>query len=259
MKVIVLATVPHTGTWFMVEFLRTHPAVSNFVEIQVLQKAGNLPAGPERKGLVSDGVNLVQGHFGPLPHQKLLLAFAALCPLIIPLRDPLLGLIGAKNRDRSGQSDSDGFGQLLIEAWLELARQIDAERDFYQPFYVPLDLLYLPLDTLTDRVNLKRLFMEHRTGFLVRCLDHCGWLSLYGRGLKNDQKGISHAQKWAEEWPHDKYNSRGMYPLKEAYMARDKKKIRDAMPKAYYSLEQAEGALRPMLEREGYRELMWWS
>ena len=252
MKVIVLATVPHTGTWFMVEFLRTHPAVSNFVEIQVLQKAGNLPADSKlgQKGLVSEGVNLVQGHFGPLPHQKLLLAFAALCPLIIPLRDPLLGLIGARNRNQLGiESDL----RRITEAWLELAGQIDTERGFYQPIYVPLDLLYLPPDLLTDRVNRKRLFMDHCTDFLVRCLDHCGLEH------QKDQEGISHAEKWAAEWPYDKYNSRGMYPLKEAYLAHDKEKIRGAMPEAYYSLEQAEDALRPMLEREGYRELMWWS
>ncbi len=74
-----------------------------------------------------------------------------------------------------------------------------------------------------------------------------------------DRSSFKHAHKWAEEWPHDGYNSRGMYPLKEAYLASDTKKIRDAMPKAYYFLEQAEDALRPMLEREGYRELMWWT
>ena len=248
MKVILLATVPHTGTWFMVEFFRSHPMVSNFVEIQVLQKASNL-AGKlklqnvvvESKFRVSDAVNLIQGHFGYPVHEKLLLAFAAMCPLIIPLRDPLLGLIGLKNRDRSGQTDF----RPIVEAWRELAEKVDAERDFYQPFYLPLDLMgswSKDSRAYTLRHALYRAFGISPTD-----------------GNVNDIWEVKLAQKWAEEWPHDKHNSRGMYPLKEAYLAGDVKKIRDAMPKAYYFLEQAEDALRPMLEREGYRELMWWT
>lgn len=50
-----------------------------------------------------------------------------------------------------------------------------------------------------------------------------------------------------------------MYPLKEACYARDEKKIRDAVPKEYYFLQQSETALRPMLERQGYRDLLWWA
>ena len=245
MRIIVLATVPHTGTWFMVEFLRTHPEVTNFVEIQVLQKAGNLPADSKagRRGLVSDRVNLVQGHFGPLPHQKLLLAFAALCPLIIPLRDPLLALITAHHR-----------GQDVLQAgkiWRELATQIDAERDFYQPLYVPLDLLPIGKFKLPGDFQLSAMRLEK----LVQAL----YVANLSDTDSSEWASFKHAQKWAEEWLHDKYNSRGMYPLKEAYLAGDKKKIRDAMPEAYYFLEQSEDALRPMLEREGYRELMWWS
>lgn len=257
MKIILLATVPHTGTWFMVEFFRSHPAVQNFVEIQVLQKASNLVADENsgRKGLISGAVNLVQGHFGYPAHEKLLLAFAAMCPLIIPLRDPLLTMITAVNRDRSGKAD---LGPQTVKGWLDLVMKVDYARDFYQPFYLPLDLLtdgkYVPGAVVPEGFGLT----AQRRVKLVQVLSIAG---LHDPGVDDptDRSSFKHAQKWAGEWPHTCHNSRGMYPLKEAYIVGDAKKIRDAMPKAYYFLEQAEATLRPMLEREGYRELMWWS
>lgn len=256
MKIILLATVPHTGTWFMVEFFRSHPGVSNFVEIQVLQKASNLmPDGMAgRPGLASDRINLIQGHFGYPVHEKLLLAFAAMCPLVIPLRDPLLGLISGKDREREDLEDS---GLRIAKAWLELAAKVDDERDFYQPFYLPLDLL---TDGKYEIPGLAKPF-SHKHARLSKLVQALSVADLHDTEIDDSirRSSFKHARKWAEEWPHDQHNSRGMYPLKEAYLAGDVKKIRDAMPKAYYFLEQAEDALRPMLEREGYRELMWWS
>ena len=263
MKIILLATVPHTGTWFMVEFFRSHPAVSNFVEIQVLQKASNLmPDGMAgRPGLASDRVNLVQGHFGYPAHEKLLLAFAAMCPLIIPLRDPLLGLIGKKWRGWPDENDLPQTGiDQIVGAWLELAAKVDAERDFYQPFYLPLDLLTNG-KYIVPEMSVPPQFQRtaSRQSKLCQALYVASLPDPRATDPAGDRSSFKHAQKWAEEWPHDKHNSRGMYPLKEAYLAGDAKKIRDAMPKAYYFLQQAEAALRPMLEREGYRELMWWT
>ena len=173
-------------------------------------------------------------------------------PLIIPLRDPLLALITAKNRDQFGHHQ----GLQIAKVWGELVAHIDAERDFYQPFYVPLDLLTegkyeIPGVVVPEGFGLT----ARRRSKLVQVLSIAG---LHDTDT-TEQSSFKHAQKWAGEWPHTRHNSRGMYPLKEAYLAGDVKKIRDAMPKAYYFLQQAEGALRPMLEREGYRELMWWT
>ena len=255
MRIIVLATVPHTGTWFMVGFLRTHPAVSNFIEIQVLQKAEFLFTDQisGRKGLTFDAVNLVQGHFGYPAHEKLLLAFAAMCPLIIPLRDPLLTLISAVNRDRS---ETPNPLPSPIKAWLRFVEKVDAERDFYKPCYIALDMPDMSAEITGDIHHDQTI---HRSFALEKVAEHCGVLNKHLEPLPGTRHFDPHIKKWADEWPHDQYNSRGMYPLKEAYLARDKKKIRAAMPEAYYFLEQAEAALRPMLEREGYRELMWWS
>ena len=255
MKIILLATVPHTGTWFMVEFFRSHPAVSNFIEVQVLQKAPNLMADADsgRKGLISGDVNLVQGHFGYPAHEKLLLAFAAMNPLVIPLRDPLLSLITAVNRDRSKEPNPLPSP---TKAWLRFVEKVDAERDFYQPFYVPLDLMGDKKYKISGPKHPEILWRAGpRLTKLMQVQSVAGLHDID----KINRPSFKNAEKWAEEWPHDRHNSRGMYPLKEAYLAGDTKKIRDAMPKAYYFLEQAEDALRPMLEREGYRELMWWT
>ena len=38
MKIILVASVQHTRAWFTIEFLKQHPEVTNFVEMQVLRK-----------------------------------------------------------------------------------------------------------------------------------------------------------------------------------------------------------------------------
>lgn len=51
-------------------------------------------------------------------------------------------------------------------------------------------------------------------------------------------------------------NSLGDYPLKRRYLAGDA----DALPsRLWFELRAAESRLRPLLERVGYRGLLWWS
>jgi hypothetical protein len=226
MHVILLPTVPHTGTHFMVEFFKQFQIVQNTVELVQLRKneykfAGN-PYG--FAGLYPDRTNLVYGHVyeRELPT---LLSLARWWKPIVPLRDPLAGLVTRQNRH------PDQTHTHIVNAWLRLVEVVDE----LEPEYVPLDLLIKP---------------EDRRDAMIRVVEK----AKLGCGAWHTQ-----ALTWASQWPQNKHNSKGNYPLKEAYRAGDIEALEGVLGHELTQLRLAEPVLRPFLEKQGYKDLLWWS
>lgn len=62
---------------------------------------------------------------------------------------------------------------------------------------------------------------------------------------------------WIKEWGPE--NSAGNYPLKQAYCRGDTSDITSDISGVWDFLCKREDKLRPLLERIGYRDLLWWS
>src|SRR3990167_3529199 len=229
MRILFLPTVQHTGTWFLIEFLRAHPEVKHFVELQALRKNHSFIEDPVsgQKGLVPNQVNLIQGHF-QLEFMHLILSFAAACPTVIPLRDPLASVLTAVNRKRTQGNVDYSY---IVDRWVLMTTTVWLNRDFYKPLFVPLDLV-------------ERAGVEVKFELLGAVLGHMGL------GY------TKHAVRWADEWPY--HNSRGEYPLKDLYLTRDATAIAHEVPGEWEALRRAQYILRPMLEQMGYRDLLWW-
>ena len=70
---------------------------------------------------------------------------------------------------------------------------------------------------------------------------------------------VSELEHWAHDWPI--HNTRGMYPLKEAYQAGDLDTLEGMghLGPALETLQAQESHFRPWLEAAGYTWLPWWS
>ncbi len=213
----------------MIEFLQKHSDVDNFVEMQVLRKNDTLMRDfvSGQAGLIAGATNLIHGHFNH-DNIKMMQAFATTCPVVIPLRDPLLALISSKQRDRSQH------GQYLhvVDQFVDMVAKIDVCRKVYDPLYFPIDLI--DKEDMNDRRDALRAVLIH-TGL--------------------DDPGYS----WpvAKDWPRP--NSRDDdHDLKRAYLDGDFKTVKLHLPKEVERLKDAECVIRPLLERVGYRDLIWW-
>lgn len=225
MKIILLASVPHTGTIFLQQFVEQHPEIGNVVGLSQLVngRSGGLED-PYRaqRGMVPGTTNLVWTH---IQHQTLdaIRAFHHHVPTIIPLRDPLLSLITAKKRRE------DAHHVWIVENWLML-------RVFIWPYG---DAAYYPVD-----LESKKPYNERRQN-LHKIIEYCGLP----------------ADNYVDEYAHrfQPANSRGEYELKTMYKDGDFAQLRLHLKKEIEHLQANEDVLRPMLEEIGYKDLLWWS
>ncbi len=193
MHIVPLLTVQHTGTWFMMEFLRGTESFKHEVDLAALIKNRHFLTLPNNGpiGCRPDRINLVHGHINETATDCIRTICAWWRP-IVPLRDPLLSLLTGKNRN-PGQDFS-----YIVERWTRLEWAVDP----FAPCYIALDLLR----TLEERLKGLTAVLE-ATRVLVTDAMSCQ-LNL-----------------WANTWPQYQYNSRGSYPLKVAYYNKDLKYI----------------------------------
>ena len=227
MHVVPLLTVQHTGTWFLIEFLRGTEAFRHEVDLAALIKNRHFLTLPNNgpTGCHPYRPNLVHGHINETATDCIRMLCAWWRPLV-PLRDPLLSLITGRNR-----SPAQDFSY-LVERWTRLVDVVDP----FTPHYITLDLLRAPQE-------------RHKALEEV---------------LGATQMAITEAMSrqhnlWAASWPQYQYNSRGTYPLKVAYANRDLKYIEEKgkMRAELRALRAVEDIMRPFLVKRGYRELLW--
>ncbi len=231
MKVIVLASINHTGTFFVEHFFRNHSAVDACVGLTQVIKNDTLlfrrvGSGAYEEGLRPAGTTLVQGHLNNnnVRHLQLLSLFN---PMIVPMRDPLLALISTVVRN-PGNDPMHQVDQLLALGDCFIRMQ-----HVYQPFFLPVDLL--AKETGVKRYEALR-DMQH----------HCG--------IKAE---VDYTRDVAKSWEY--VNSGGDYGLKRSYVEGDKKPIWAKLAAPIGIMQSYEDKVRPMLENIGYRDLLWWS
>ena len=251
-RFIFLTTLFHTGTWFVLYFFHTHPQVDGILETRFLTNATYLTGQTEwhtgvggvevplKKGIVIEkfvpgGTNVLHSHFldqaQPLTTGSIL-ALMLMCPTVVTMRDPLLSVITSAARVGVDKIRADDEVSIIqrVKDFQTLAACVDNISKVSAPVIFPIDL---PV-TVDSRYEL-----------LTKVLRHVG--------LPNDP----HAKMWAEKWPL--VNTKGNYPLKDAYVRRDPEFIKRLIPKTWNLLRSYETSFRPFLERNGYKNLMWWS
>ena len=253
-RFIFLTTLFHTGTWFVLYFLHTHPKVDGILETRFLsvpnyltgQKEWHTGVGgvevPLEKGIVIEkfvpgGTNVLHSHFlneaQPLTTGSIL-ALMLMCPSVVTVRDPLRSVISACG-------GRIGAGKIRVEDEVSIMERV---KDF-QTLAACIDNISKVSAPVVSPIDLP-VTVDSRYELLTKVLDHVG--------LPDD----SHAKMWAEKWPL--VNSRGGdYPFRDSYERRDVEFIKRAIPKTWNLLRSYERSLRPFLERHGYRNLMWWS
>ena len=228
MHIVPLLSVPFTGHWFLVAFLRELRLIRHEVELQELRHSKGfltLPNGGP-PGVRPDRPNLVHGPLRELD-MHLIERLCAWWRPLMPLRDPLATFISARNR----QPDADLHW--LLERWFMLLTDMEP----FAPHYIPLDLLKEPQERHKALIELLR-----------------------AAQLSGGPDADPLVTLWAHKWPKDQYNSRGLYSLKIAYANRDLKYLEaHGMGADLKALMGAEGALRPFLVKQGYRSLLWWT
>jgi len=225
-KIIFLPTVQHSGTWFLINFLTAHPDVSKFVE------AKNIYGGTD--GIEPGQVNLLHTHVTTYDYpvykvrnyfqNYIAEAMIEKYPTVTPLRDPLLSIITRHSR----HPDKDHRYIIAAYTWL-----------LQQP-----KVFCLPVDTVGDSDT------PHRQLLLKVALKVCG-LDPY----------VDYVKQYAETWPVSN-TAKDMpfnLPLKEMYKAKDLDGIEKLLPREIATLREEEKNLRPLLEKWGYCDLLWWS
>ena len=216
MHLALLATVPHTGTNWLLEFLRPH--FEHVVQTTELVKTESYQrdASGVVLGLSMRGHDLVWGHVREREKQLMFALAAAGVPVIVPVRDPLLALCSTRNHFPAGDGDSWFF-----EAW-----KLWAAMDDWGPTYVPIDRM--------DGSDLDEV--------------------LVALHASDDVESIE------AQLVSPPVNSQGDYPLRIHYDARNKHALRGALGAPLWErLLTMEPLLRPILERLGYRDLLWWT
>ena len=250
MRVIMLTTVQHTGTWFMISLLCDHPAVNGFVELHqaclVALSGDPLTQRKHQARLDLAGINVVHTHYWAWENSKedavRGAVFTLMCtlPSVVTLRDPLRSLITRESRHPNLDHED------LLDAWVHMVENLEAlSKVNAAPFLFPIDLRQAEADR---RELILRMF-EH----VMPSGDHIGY-----------------AAKRAATWPTEaaiirdvdlrlRYNTKRDSPLRDAYNARDVAFIKSSLGGKWDALQRRENSLRPFLEEQGYRGLMWWT
>lgn len=232
MNIIFLPTVQHTGTWFCANFLLRHSAIPSARDLHTL-----------KDGFIDYGRAVIMAHLAGEECDPDILAekgvyhtdiekhwpreiISELCgpyPTFSTIRDPLASLVSRQVRI----PDHRHF--YLIDGFLSLARIWEQHR--------------FPLVSV-DRYN-DKCFSERRK-LLQEILAYVG--------LPEE----AYVKLWAATWPVINPNREPEGTLHSALQQGDLSTLRGAIPDEYDYLKSHEATLRPFLEEQGYRDLLWW-
>ncbi len=225
-KMIFLYTVHHTGTWFFIEFLKGHPEVSKFYLMKEFVEVDDWIC--DDKIALHNHVHLnrpdLYKEWKKVPtlftNHYYNDAFVETFPTIIPTRDPLLSLITRHKRH------DDWSHQFIVEGFCELAHLSDHPK-----------VQFMPLDLMTDE--------NVRMDAFEKMCHHCG--------INFDDFSQDYVKSWTpQNTKPDKYN------FKQMYAERDAAGIREVLGENYDMLVSKKDVIRPLLEKLGYENLIWW-
>lgn len=225
-KLLFLYTVHHTGTWFLIEFLKGHPDVKQFYLMKEFYEVDDWIH--HDKIALHNHVHLNQPSLYKEWKRVPLLftnhyyndAFISTYPTIIPIRDPLLSLITRhKRRD-------DWSHKFIVEGFCEIARLADHPN----VYFMPLDLM----ENNSQRIE----------AFRNLC-NHC-------QIAFND-----YVREYAKIWkPQNTWADK--FDFQEMYAKRDAAGLRKVLGNNYDVLLARTDIIRPFLQGLGYENLIWW-
>ena len=222
-KLIFLPTIQASGTWFCINLLRAHPAITYFSVLSDVDESK-----------LDRNTSLVQVHFGmtnfapeeswDAEYKK---KFAPIDivekwmkradKVVVPVRDPLAALLSAYKRPHPLRPIVDGF--VTLAGW-------------------PKENIFIfPIDLYLQKTPVERY------GALCSLFDY---LELSREGFLSDL-----ADKW------NFVNTMGRYELKRFYDQGLFANIRGHAPEVEYLMSKRD-VLRPFLDAVGYGKLMWY-
>jgi len=238
---ILVATIQHTGTWFLLNFLKQHPACSKPFMVHKLRYEDELyfEEPPDRPVVLlhqhfknyetaeEDKTKNYNAYASPI----LLRALFSTYKTVIPLRDPLRSLV-------TRQARHPAMTHRYIVHGFTYAATID----------VPT-VMFMPLDLLQQSEP------DRRVAALKQLLTHMGL------PIK------PYATRWGRRWPNVASTEKSvaakrlrLEEYKKMYEARDLPALRAAGISAEIDLlQEHEAVIRPFLEHYGYDDLCWYS
>lgn len=267
-KFIFLQTLQHTGTWFLIQFLTSHPDVIGFQEIhkvKTLDIEEKFPAYPD-KTLVKPGikleenkVNLLHTHLTSLDANAQYFSInnvlTLVPPWIFPIRDPLLAMLSHKERSKRCKAGQEApFNSrlpIVLKVWdyfIAVAGEFK-KKEINKVLYVPIDLYEKDSESdndLIDQANIE-LAREILLSDILKAYDLVINLAIDFELVKD----------FARRWP--RFNVLKNNTDKAFYYKGQKVILKDLHPEIFRELEIYEERWRPFFESLGYKDLLWWS
>lgn len=228
-------SVQHTGTWSTIDWLERHEQFESLIERKAFQ---NVMAGcgflvdlgaRELDETVSSSA-IYHDHCAESLSEafglQLMLAYAL--PCVVPLRDPLASLLTGYNR--LSQASNGTTPEQHIEQWRSMAEgcRLLAKHN-REPTFIAWDVMECE---------------GGRRALLASAAERLG--------CRDDEVEADFAAQWTIS------NSSGSYSTKIAYERGDAEWLSRSLPGIWLLLKEAVPQLRPFLEAQGYRDLMWW-
>lgn len=264
-KFIFLQTLQHTGTWFLIQFLTSHPDVIGFQEIhkvKTLNMEEKFPSYPD-KTLVKPGikivdrnnigVNLLHTHLtspdSSLQYFSINNILTLVSPFVFLIRDPLLAMLSHKERSkRSRDSKAEHEAPfnsrlpIILRVWdyfIAVAEEFK-NKEISEVVYVPLDL-YEEKDSLIHQHNI-----GVAREMLLRSILAAYNLDIYYEFVRD----------YATRWP--RFNVLKNNTDKAFYYKGQKAILKDLHPEIFQELKIYQERWRPFFESLGYKDLLWW-
>jgi len=226
--IVFVASVQHTGTWFVLDMLKKHPDIHSvrLMEDLTLIKEEM----PDNKKQVIHSHISTSDHVHPREHGKylnpiMLLSMMNYYKTVITIRDPMKSLISRYLR-------SPGFDyKYIVDGFVFIAELAITSNNI---FPIPVDLL--KQSNLTVRRD------------VIRCLAKHFGIS-YTPAMENA----------AYKWLAPAYNITCPSNIKDSYEKGELGLVNSVIKEDVCYLQSKEDIIRPFLEYFGYANLPWWS
>ncbi len=229
-SVILVATVQHTGTWFVLDMLKEHGDISNIILFKDLVKnnIAQVPS-PETKSVIHVHIASTFEGIHPNDEMKSLLPIL-LAPMVrfyrtvMTVRDPVRCLISRHLRH------PELCHNYIVDGFVYMAECKSSG----------LDIFFVPVDLIGEAIN------STRRQMIVEMARHCniGY--------------VPRMEQAADEWLAPSYNVTGPSELKDSYQKGKFNLIRQAIENELEYLKSKESIIKPFLKSLGYKNLAWW-
>lgn len=240
-KVIYVCSVQHTGTWFVIEFLKRHSKIRN--ELFQWKDMRVCETFPKLEPNIWDIMHI---HLGTCWHHQTDMSeyddaldmkcqmpmiadmFISTMPTIMPVRDPLRAIITRQIRH------PEKTHNYIVNGYIYMAQVWERMETMAPVTFLTVDL-----------------HIARSRGERIKALNEI----LHMLGLEEEP----YVTEYASRWEAPKFNITPDADLKEWCKAGEKELVEEALPVEWAYLKSKEKHIRPFLESLGYENLLWYS